>query len=78
MLGIIHLRSVELPLARTTFHGPQPVQAIEVLLYISCYCKSVLFYCDDTKRYQKHVKVYRIVHECYSNIKFIKRVAERR
>ena len=31
ILGIIHPGWVELPLARTNFHGPKPVQAIEVL-----------------------------------------------
>ena len=33
ILGIIHPRWVELPLARTNFHGPKPVRAIEILLY---------------------------------------------
>ena len=29
----IHPGWLELPLARTIFHGPKPVRAIEVLLY---------------------------------------------
>ena len=33
ILGIIHPGWVELPLARTSFHGPRPVRATEVLLY---------------------------------------------
>ena len=33
-LGIIHPGWVELPLARTKFHGPKPVRAIEILLYL--------------------------------------------
>ena len=33
VLGKIHPGWVELPLARTNFHGPKLVQAIEVLLY---------------------------------------------
>ena len=32
--SISHPRWLELPLARLIFHGPKPVQAIEVLLYI--------------------------------------------
>ena len=34
ILGIIHPGWLELPLARTIFHGPKPVRAIEVLLYM--------------------------------------------
>ena len=34
ILCIIHPRWLELPLARTIFHGPKPVPAIEVSLYI--------------------------------------------
>ena len=30
ILGIIHLGLVELPMARTNFHGPRPVRAIAV------------------------------------------------
>ena len=33
ILCIIHPGWLELPLARTIFYGPQPVRAIEVLLY---------------------------------------------
>ena len=33
ILCIIHPRWLELPLARTIFHGPKPVPAIEVSLY---------------------------------------------
>ena len=32
----IHPGLVELPLARINFHGPKPVPAIKVLLYIFC------------------------------------------
>ena len=32
ILCLIHPRWLELPLARTIFHGPKPVRAIEVLL----------------------------------------------
>ena len=34
ILGIIHPGWVELPLARKKIHGPKPVPAIEVLLYV--------------------------------------------
>ena len=34
ILCILHLGWLKLPLARTIFHGPKPVWAIEVLLYV--------------------------------------------
>ena len=38
ILGIIQPGWLELPMARTIFHCPKPVQAIEVLLYKETDC----------------------------------------
>ena len=36
--AMINLHWLELPMARTLFRGPKGVRAIEVRLYVICYC----------------------------------------
>ena len=63
ILCVIHPGRLELPLARTIFHGPKPVRAIEVLLYFS-----IEMLCAK----KKHLNARRASNEYTQNIFFAK------